>query len=97
MEGADTLYADEADYHFAQAKSRFNKKDNKAAAGDIRKAAAYLKIKAVHAGEKVKSELLASAAELGELAQKMDAGGVTVEKDLDHAFERARKAVRRAL
>jgi phage terminase Nu1 subunit (DNA packaging protein) len=93
MEGADTLYSDETDYHLAQAKSRLNKKDNKAAAGDIRKAAAYIKLKAVHAGEKAKSTLLASAAELGELARKVDEGESIAAKDLEKAFKRAHAAV----
>ena len=56
-----------------------------------------MKLKAVHAGEKAKSELLASAAELETLAGKVETGGATVEKDLDQAFARARKAVRNAL
>lgn len=97
MAGADTLYVDEANYHLGQAKSSWIKKDGKAAAGDIRKAAAYLKLKAVHAEEKTKSELLASAAELQDLALKVEAGTVTAAKDLDDAFARARKAVRGAL
>ena len=97
MAGTDTMYIDEADYHLAQAKKRLHKKDNKAAAGDIRRAEAYLKLKAVHASEKAKGELLASAAALETLAGKVEAGGVSVENDLDQAFARARKAVRSAL
>jgi hypothetical protein len=97
MTGADALFLDEADYHLTQAKSSLKKKDNKAAAGDIRKATAYLKLKAVHAGEKAKSDLLASASELEALARKVEEGSVTAGKDVDQAFERARKAVRRAL
>lgn len=96
MTGADALYIDEADYHLAQAKSRLNKKDNKTAAGDIRKAEAYLKLKAVHAGEKAKIALSSSAAELETLAGKVEGGSVTVAKDLDQAFASAHKAVRRA-
>jgi hypothetical protein len=97
MEGTDTLYIDEADYHLAQAKSRLKKKEHKAAAGDIRKAAAYLKLKALHGGEKAKSELSSSVVELEELARKVEDGSVTAAEDLDQAFERARKAVRRVL
>jgi len=93
----DTLYADETDYHLAQAQSSLKYKDNKTAAADIRKAKAYLKLKAVHAGEKAKSELLASAAELNALARKMKAGGAAAGQDVEQAFERARKVVRRAL
>lgn len=97
MAGADTLYMDEADYHLAQAKKRLAKKDNKAAAGDIRKAEAFLKLKAVHAGEKAKSALLASVAELEALAAKVEGGGVTAAKDVDQTFASARKAVRNVL
>jgi hypothetical protein len=97
ISGADTMYVDEADYHMAQAKKRLKKNDNKAAAGDIRRAEAYLKLEAVHAGEKAKGELLSSAAELEALAVSVEAGGQTAEKDLDRAFSRARKAVRSVL
>ena len=97
MAGADTLYTDEADYHLAHAKARLNKKDNKGAAADIRTAEAYLKLKAVHAGEKTKAELVASAAELEDLAGKVESGAVTEAKDLEEASKRARKAVRSAL
>jgi hypothetical protein len=97
LSGAETLYIDEADYHLTQAKSRLKKKDNKAAAGDIRKAEAYLKLKAVHAGEKTKRELLASAAELEDLAKKAEVGTDSAAKDVDEAFKRAHKAVRSAL
>lgn len=97
MAGADTMYIDESDYHLARAKSSLKKKDNKAAAGDIRKAVAYLKLKAAHASEKTKSELSSSAAELEQLAKKVEDGSVTGAKDVDQAFKRARKAVRRAL
>jgi hypothetical protein len=95
--GVDALYVDEADYHMAQAKKRLHKKDSKAAAGDIRTAEAYLKLKAVHASEKAKGELLSSAAELEALAVRVEAGGEIAEKDMDRAFSRAREAVRRVL
>lgn len=97
MSGADTLYRDEADYHLAQAKKHLNKKDNKSAAGDIRKAEAYLKLKAVHAGEKAKSDLSTSAAELEGLAGKVETGADLAAKDIEQAFDRAHKAVRSAL
>ena len=97
MAGADTLYADEAAYHLDRARTRLNKKDNKGAAGDIRKAEAYLKLKAVHAGEKSKRELSASAAELEVLAVKVEGGTETASKDVDEAFKRGYKAVRNEL
>jgi hypothetical protein len=97
MAGVDTLFEDEANHHLAQAKNRLSKKDNKTAAGDIRKAEAYLKLKAVHASEKTKSELLSSAAELETLAKKVEDGTVTAAKDTEEAFARARKAVRSVL
>jgi phage terminase Nu1 subunit (DNA packaging protein) len=93
--GANVMYMDEADYHLAQAKIFLDQKDNKTAAGDIRRAAAYLKLKAVHAGEDTKRELSASAAKLEELARKVDEGGAVAVADLDKGFERARKAMRR--
>lgn len=97
MAGVDALYADEATYHLDHAKTRLNKKDNKAAAGDIRKAEAYLKLKAVHAGEKTKRELVASASELEVLAVKVESGAEIASKDVDDAFKRGYKAVRSEL
>jgi phage terminase Nu1 subunit (DNA packaging protein) len=95
IEGGDVMYMDEADYHLAQAKIFLDQKDNKRAAGDIRRAAAYLKLKAVHAGEDTKKELSLSADELEELARKVDEGGAVAVADLDKLFGRARKAMRR--
>jgi hypothetical protein len=95
IEGADVMYMDEADYHLAQAKIFLDQKDNKKSAGDIRRAAAYLKLKAVHVGEDTRKELAASAAILEELARKVEAGGAVAVADLDKGFERARKAMRR--
>ena len=74
-----------------------NNRDNKTAVMDIRKAMAYLKLKAVHAGKEAKIDLLAFAAELEALARKVEAGGGAAGQDVDQAFERARKAVRRVL
>ena len=97
IEGADVTYMNEANYHLAQAKALLKKQDDKGAAGAIVQAAVYLKLKAVHADERTKRELVSSDAELAELARALKAGGAAETKDMDVIFERARQAVRRAL
>jgi hypothetical protein len=97
MEGADDLYLNEADYHLAQAEQRLKKEDGKGAAADMRKASAYLRLKAVRAGEDAKRALESSAVELEALAEKAERGGASAARDMDSAFARARKAVRGVL
>lgn len=97
MAGVEVMYMDETDYHLARATDSLNKKDNKAAAADIRKAEAYLKLKAVHASDQTKADLLSSAAALEDLAGKMAAGVDAGAKDVDLAFARARKEVQTTL
>jgi hypothetical protein len=97
MAGAETIYEDEAAYHLTQAQSHLNQKQDKLAAGEIRKATAYLKLKALHAGMETKVELQSSASDLDRLADKLDAGTATEAKNFEAAFARANKAVRSAL
>ncbi len=97
MTGAETIYEDEASYHLAQAKIHLARKQEKLAAGDIRKAAAYLKLKALRAGQETQAGLLASATELERLADTLDAGAASDAQDVEAAFARAKKAVRSAL
>jgi hypothetical protein len=94
MTAADTFIIDGVDGHLAQAKIRLAENEEKSAAEDIRRAAAYLKLKAVHAGKETKGELTSSAAELDGSAQQVEAGGTLRAQNLDLAIERARKAVR---
>jgi hypothetical protein len=94
MTAADTFIIDGADYQLTQAKLRLTKNDKKSAAEDIRRAAAYLMLKAVHAREEMKRKLTSSAAELDGLAKQVEEGGVVGGQILDLAIERARKAVR---
>jgi hypothetical protein len=94
MPAADAFMIGEVDDHLAQARVRWTKNDVKSAAEDLRRAAAYLTLKAVHAGERTKSELASSAAELNGLARKADAGGTITAREFYPAAERARNAVR---
>ncbi len=97
MAGVDIMYMDETDYHLARAADSLEKKNNKAAAADIRKAEAYLKLKSVHASDNTKADLLSSAAALEGLAVKIAAGADAGAKDIDLAFARARKEVQTTL
>ena len=79
--------------NFKKAKQNFLQKDMKAAADEIRKAAAYLKFEADMATGKGKEALAASYRELEKLAGNVERGTVTSVKKLDAAFARSYKAL----
>ena len=88
-----TVLADEPQQHFQAAHEGFVKKDLKAAAAEIRKGAAFVRLEAARAAGASKDALAASIKELDSLAGKVEAGGVTAAADLDHAFARAEHAL----
>ena len=79
--------------NFQKAKQNFLQKDMKAAADEIRKAAAYLKSEADAATGKGKEALTASYQELEKLAGDVEKGTVASVKKLDAAFARSYKAL----
>jgi len=85
--------ADEPQQHFRAAHEGFVKKDLKAAAAEIRKGAAFLRLEAARATGASKDALAASVKELDSLAGKVESGGVTAASDLEHAFARAEHAL----
>jgi hypothetical protein len=87
------VLADEPQQHFQAAHENFVKKDLKAAAVEIRKGAAFLRLEGARATGASKDALAASIKELDTLAAKVESGGVTAASDLDHAFARAEHAL----
>ncbi len=88
-----TVLADEPHQHFQAAHEEFVKKDLKAAAAEIRKGAAFLRLEAARATGASKDALAASIKELDSLAAKVESGGVAAASDLEHAFARAEQAL----
>jgi hypothetical protein len=82
-------FVDSPGEHFHKARQSFLKKDFKAAAEDIRKGAAFLRLQAARATNEGKKGLMASVAELEKLANDVEKGTVTSAKTLDRAFARA--------
>lgn len=79
--------------HFHKAKQDFIKKDFKAAADEIRKGQAFIRLRAARATEEGKKGLIASVAELEKLANDVEKGTVTSAKTLDDTFARAHQAL----
>lgn len=85
--------ADEPEKHFQKARESFLKKNAKAAAAEIRKGAALLKLEASHATKEVKETLMASSRELEKLAKGVEGGTVNSTQELRRAFAHADRAL----
>jgi hypothetical protein len=83
----------EAEHYFHQAREDFFKKNMKAAADEMRKGAAFMKLEAGRATEAGKKPLMDSIQELEELADSVEKGTVTSTSELGHAFARAHTAL----
>lgn len=91
----DIYYAfdDEPSAYFYQAHENFMKKDFKAAARDLRKAAAFVKLESSRATAEGKKGLVSSYNELEKLADGVEKGTTTSVKDLESVFARAHQAL----
>ena len=85
--------ADEPQRHFGAAVEAFAKKDYKAAATEVRKAQAYLRLESARAVGEARKGLDAANAELEKTAQALDKGAIKAEKDMDKAFADANHAL----
>ena len=85
--------ADEPQRHFGAAVEAFAKKDYKAAATEVRKAAAYVRLESARAVGQAKTGLDAAGAGLEKTALALDKGAIKAEKDLDTAFANANHAL----
>lgn len=88
-----TVFVDSPGEHFHKARQSFLKKDYKAAAEEIRKGAAFLKLQAARAAVEGRKGLTVSVGELEKLAEDIEKGTVTSAKTLDNAFARAHHAL----
>jgi len=79
--------------HFHKARENFLKKDYKAAAKEIRKSVAFMKLQAALATAEGKILLTASIDELEKLAKDIEQGAVTSAKTLNNAFANAHHAL----
>jgi len=81
--------------HFHKARQSFLKKDYKAAAEEIRKSAAFMKLEVARANAEGKKLLTTSIDELEKLATDVEKGTVTSAATLNHAFAKAHYALAR--
>lgn len=85
--------ADEPDRHFLQARLHYLQKDKEAAAADIRKATAMLKLATSMSEGEAKKALQGSIFELEVLAAEAKAGKVRSARTLDRIFARSYEAL----
>jgi hypothetical protein len=85
--------ADEPQRHFGAAVEAFANKDYKAAATEVRKAAAYVRLESARAAGEAKKGLDAANTELEKTAQALDKGTIKTEKDMSKAFANANHAL----
>lgn len=85
--------ADEPQRHFSAAVASFAKKDYKAAATEVRKADAYLRLESARAVGEAKKGLDVANADLEKTAQALDKGAIKAEKDMDKVFAQADHAL----
>ena len=86
----DSVFEEEYNYHFDNAKSNFQKNDRAGAASEIRKAGSFLRLKAASIGTIAKAELDSAGNELKELASNVESGTVKDVKELDRIFQKAK-------
>lgn len=89
-------YPDEPDQHFRRASDNFAKKDYRAAAAEIRKGVAFLRLEAGRATADGKAALQSSAQELSQLADKVEKGAVRDASELNQPFAKANHALAQA-
>jgi hypothetical protein len=87
------VFADEPQHHYMRAFENFSKHDWEAAAFEIRKGAAFLKLETARASADGKKELTASVQMLEKLADDIEKGEVRSAKDLQDVFAKAEHAV----
>jgi len=87
------VFVDEPQHHYMRAFENFLKHDWEAAAAEIRKGAAFLKLEASRAAGDAKKELTASVQMLEKLADDIEKGAVRSAKDVQDVFAKAEHAV----
>ncbi len=87
--GETTVFEDAFKYHFDKAKLKLQENDAAGAAGEIKRGAAFLKLKAAQAGHVAKTDLDAAGNDLKDLASKVESGTVKDVKELDQGIKKA--------
>lgn len=92
---ATTWYpvADEPQRHFGAAAEAYAKKDYKAAATEVRKAASFVRLESARAAGDVKRGLDTAGADLQRTAAALDKGALKSEKDMEKTFARSEHAL----
>ena len=85
--------AEEPQRHFGAAIEAYAKKDYKAAATEVRKAASYVRLEAARAAGDVKKGLDMANADLEKTAAALDKGAVRVQRDMEKTFAGANHAL----
>lgn len=85
--------AEEPQRHFSAAAEAYAKKDYQAAATEVRKAAAYVRLESARAVGDVKQSLDAANGRLEQTAQALDKGALKGEKEMDKVFANANHAL----
>jgi hypothetical protein len=96
QEETDTVgiyLAHDVDHHLYLARAYLLEKKNQASADEIRNAVSFLNLEAEHTGIRTEGALDASIRELRKLADDIEKGKVTSEKELNMAFARAHRAM----
>lgn len=84
---------EEPQRHFSSAAALYAKKDYKAAAAEVRRASAYLRLESARAVGDAKSSLVAADAALDRTAHALETGAASSEKSLDQVFAQAEHAL----
>jgi hypothetical protein len=87
------VFDDEPSANFYNAHENFMKRNFKASARELRKAAAFVKLESARATADGKKSLVSSYRELEELAKKIEDGTVTSVKDLEAVFAKVHQAL----
>jgi hypothetical protein len=85
---ADSVFEEEFNYHYDNAKTDMTAKDSVGAASEIRMAGSFLRLKAVYIGEKAKVELDSVGNDLNKLAADVEYGTVKDIKELDRIVKK---------
>ena len=92
---ATTWYpvAEEPQRYFGAAVEAYAKRDYKAAAADVRKAASFVRLETARAAGDVRKGLDAANADLEKTAAALDKGALKAQKDMENSFARANHAL----
>jgi hypothetical protein len=87
----DSVFEEEYNYHFDNAKSNLQNNDRDGAASEIIKAGSFLRLKAAAIGNIAKADLDSAGNELVELASKVKAGSIKDLHELDRVFQNTKR------